>query len=220
MWDVLFETYWGIWLFYFFFLERACANEVFPVFSTSAARQPGIAVQPPEPGAAAPCRRRRARPGAVPARRGAAAPAAARLHPHRCARSATHRALLRPRAPRAPARAPAAGICAAARATGTVAPTASWELGERSPCSSAQELFIQAGAPCRAAALLGLGSFLGMCFVMNDFSLLEQQSHRFSYLLVPGKMHVLHSFLVFQKPLVASMRKVEKLATKEGIYVV
>lgn len=121
---MLSETYRGIWLFNFFLLERAFANVVFPVFPTPAARQPGIAVQPPEPGAAAAGRRRRARPGAVPARRGAAAAAAAGLHPERRARrsAAPGAALLGPRARRGPARAPAAGIRAAARATGTAAP--------------------------------------------------------------------------------------------------
>lgn len=111
-----------------FLFPRACICKCsFPCFPPPAARQPGVAVQPPEPGAAAAGGGRGAGPGAVPARRGAAAPAAAGLHPHRSARSAARSArpaLLGPRARRGPARAPAAGIRAAARATGTAAPSA------------------------------------------------------------------------------------------------
>lgn len=201
MWAMLSEAYWGVWLFYFVFLERALANAVFPVFPTAAARHAGIAVQPPEPGAAAGGGRQRAGPGAVPGRRGAAAPAAARLHPHgsaRSARSAARPALLGPRAPRGTARAPAAGIRAAARATGTAAPQPP-PAGGSSPCSSA--LFIQSRAPWGTAAMFVFWGwvFLGMCFVMNDLSLLEeQQSLRFSCLLAAGKTPVLHSFLVSQ----------------------
>lgn len=91
--------------------------------------------------------------------------------------------------------------------------------GKNWPCSSAQGLFIQSGAPCRAAALL---CFWGWSlFVINYFSLLKkQQSQRFSYLFTAGKSHVLSNASWWKLEIVASTRKVEKLAVIEGIYVV
>lgn len=212
MWHVLSETEVFGW-FFLFFLERAFTNVFFPVFPTPAARQPGIAVQPPEPGAAGRAWGRGAGPGAVPARRGAAGPAAARLHPHHPARrpcSTARTRLLGPRAPRGAACAPAAGIRAAARATGTAPPTASPELqGKLSELSCSGPWHTAWGSlwSCSSASLLGVGSFLSMCSVMNDFSSLEeQQSQRFSYLLKTGKTHVVHSFLVSQMPLGGNWR--------------
>lgn len=195
MWDALSETYWNTWLFYFFSLERAFANVVFPVFPPACSKTTWG--RSSATWAWRGSRRRRARSRA----RRCSSPAWCCSPRSRRASSSPQRPQRRPQRPPRPTRAPRtpwASPCSRSRDTCS-SPCHRYRGPERWGTDPA--LLLGTGSycggslgNCSSAAVRGSGSFLGMCFVMNDFSLLEESK--------------------------LSTRKVENLAVKEGIHVV